>query len=311
MIWSISAFKSYQRCQRRWFYDEKVGSRSLKDAFRREVYLLSQLETIDAWRGKIVDYTISEYIIPKIQRKQKIDEGEVLAFAKKVTRARYDFAKAKRHKEEGLKKSEHDYDFAALMEFEFESDEQKVHERIKKAWEEIEIALKNFLSNSDLIAELYKVDYLVTQRALTYKLHDFTIKGVPDLIAFYSHKPPKIFDWKVHYWGTKTYNDQLLIYAISLTNCNPHVDFKNYFSAHTVEEVLLSEYQLLKNTVREYFITPDEVERINDVIADATHSMERNCCNAEYKVLDKENFSKTPNLDNCKTCPYKRLCQEN
>lgn len=103
MIWSISSFKQFQRFQRKWFLDEKVGSRSNKDAYRKEIYLLSQLESVEAWRGKIVDYTISEFIIPKIQRKQAINQSEVIEFAKRLSRTRYDFAKKERYKINGIK----------------------------------------------------------------------------------------------------------------------------------------------------------------------------------------------------------------
>ena len=133
MIWSISSFREFKRCQRKWFLNKKVGSRSNKDAFRKEIYLLSQLESIDAWRGKIVDYTISEFIIPKLNKGNEFSNNEVISYAKQVARARYDFAKAKRHKEDGLKKTEHDFDYSALFSFEYDNclDDQK--EKFNKA----------------------------------------------------------------------------------------------------------------------------------------------------------------------------------
>lgn len=310
MIWSISGFNAYYRCPRKWFYDEKLGSRSEKNAFRHEVYLLSQLESIDAWRGKIVDYTISEFVIPKIRQKKQLVFEEIIAFAKKLTRSRYEFAKSKRYLEKDLKKTAHEYDYAALFEFEFAKDQDAVHQRIKDAWSEIELALQNFLNNTELQELLFSADYLATQRSLTFKMHGFTVRGIPDLIIFFKHKPPQIVDWKVHYWGTKTYNDQLLIYATALTNCEPHKDFKEYFTDYSITDIILSEYQLLKNTVRKYQINEDEIERVNDLIADGLMIMENQGCANKYEALDIEDFQKTPNLNNCKTCAYKKLCQE-
>lgn len=310
MIWSISSFKQFQRCQRKWFLDEKVGSRSNKDAFRKEIYLLSQLESIEAWRGKIVDYTISEFVIPKIQKKQGINEAEVIEFAKKLTRARYEFAKAERYKEDGLKKTEHEYDYAALYNFEYTNSSYDLTDKLKQSWSEIEAALKNFLSNNELIEYLKTASYLVKQRALTYSLHDFTIKGVPDLIAFFPNKPLHIFDWKVHFFGTKTYNEQLLIYALALTNCNPHKDFNGYINGFTAFDIKLSEFQLLKNTVRNYTVTDDYIEVINDFVAEGIENMKLKKCDCEYKGLNIEHFEKTPNLDNCTNCQFKKICKE-
>lgn len=311
MIWSISSFKQFQRCQRKWFLDEKLGSRSNKDAFRREIYLLSQLESVEAWRGKIVDYTISEFVIPKIQKKQVIKQSEVIDFAKKLTRARYEFAKQERYKEEGLKKTEHEYDYAALYNLEYTNSTYDLNDKLKKSWNEIETALVNFLSNTELIEYLKTANYLVKQRALTYSLHDFTIKGVPDLIAFFPNQPPHIFDWKVHFFGTKTYNEQLLIYALALTICNPHKDFVEYINGFSAYDIKLSEFQLLKNTMRDYSVTDDYIELINDFIAEGIEQMHLKKCDCDFKELNIEHFEKTPNMDNCLNCQFKKICREN
>ena len=310
MIWSISSFKQFERCKRKWFLNEKVGSRSNKAAYRREIYLLSQLESVEAWRGKIVDYTISEFIIPKIQKKHVINENDVIEFARKLTRARYEFAKTEKYKKDGLKKTEHNYDYAALYDIEYPNSTLNLTDKLKRSWNEIEIALKNFLSNTELINYLKEASYLVTQRALTYSLHDFTIKGVPDLIAFFPNRPPHIFDWKVHFFGAKTYNEQLLIYSLALTKCNPHKDFISYVSNYTAYDIKLSEFQLLKNSLRNYNVTDDHVEIINDYIAEGIEKMKLKKCDSEYKALNIEHFEKTPNLDSCINCQYKKICRE-
>ncbi len=45
------------------------ASAKAKDPERREAHRLSKLETIQAWRGKIVDTVISHTIIPSIARR--------------------------------------------------------------------------------------------------------------------------------------------------------------------------------------------------------------------------------------------------
>jgi hypothetical protein len=310
MIWSISSFKQFQRCERKWFLSEKVGPRRNKDSFRNQIHLLSELESVEGWRGKIVDYTISEFVIPKIQKKLVIKENEVIEFARKLTRARYEFAKAERYKEEGLKKKNHLYDYSALYDVEYPDVSFNLSEKLKRSWGEIETSLKNFLSDSALITYLKTSSYLVTQRALTYNLHGFTIRGVPDLIAFFPNQPPHIFDWKVHFFGTKTYNEQLLIYALALINCNPHKDFTEYINGYSVFDVKLSEFQLLKNTLRNYSVTDDYIEMINDFIAEGIEKMQLKKCDYNFKELNIEHFEKTPNLDNCLNCQFKRICKE-
>lgn len=311
MIWSISTYKEFQRCQRRWFLNHKAASNSPKDELRREIHFLSELEGIDSWRGKIVDYTISEFVVPKLNRKQIFANSEVFAFAKKVTRARYDFAKSFRYKEDKLKKTEHQYDYTALYEFEYANSSVDINEKLKKAWSEIEIALNNFLGNHDLIEHLKTSSYLAKQKNLMFKSHGHNVKGVPDLIAFFPKKPPHIVDWKVHYYGTKSYNEQLLVYAVALKSCNPHKDFPSNLSDYSIQDINLTEYQLLKNAVRNYNVTDDHIEIINDFIAGGLHAMERKSCHEKYEKLNIEDFEQTQNLDNCKNCPFKKICKEN
>ena len=310
MIWSISSYKEFQRCQRRWFLNKKAASKSPKDEFRREVHFLSELEGIDAWRGKIVDYTISEFVIPKLNRKESIVTSEVFAFTKKLTRARYDFAKAFRYKEEKLKKTDHVYDYAALYEFEYTSSTEDIKAKLKKAWSEIELALGNFLGNQELIEHLKTASYLAKQKNLMFKSHGHNVKGVPDLIAFFPDRPPHIVDWKVHYYGTKSYNEQLLVYAVALKSCNPHKDFPANLADYTIQDISLTEYQLLKNTIRNYNVTDYHIEIINDFIASGLYAMQRKNCDEKYEKLNIEDFEQTQNLDNCKTCPFKKVCKE-
>ncbi|TAL67947.1 MAG: hypothetical protein EPN82_12815 [Bacteroidetes bacterium] len=311
MTWSISSYREFLKCQRKWFFNNKVGSRSLKDTFRREVHLLSELESIDGWRGKIVDYTISEFIVPKLQKKQSINSSEVIEYANKLSKARFEFAKAQRYKEKDLKKTEHDYDYSALFYFEYLESTEEFQSKKIKAWNEIKIALNNFLNNEEILNYLRTAFYLVKQRTLQFKIHDFNIKGVPDLIAFFKNGPPHIFDWKVHYFGTKNYNEQLLIYASALFNCNPHKDFPNDITKYSIYDIKLSEYQLLKNTIRSYSINDECIEDINYYLAEGIEKMKLNNCEKKYEELNIEHFEKTQNLDNCVLCSFKRICKEN
>lgn len=308
MIWSISSFREFQKCERKWFYDKKLASRSTKNAYRQEVYFLSELETIDSWRGQIVDYTISEFVILKMQKRQKPTYNDVIAYAKKITKARYDFAMAEGHKEVGLKKTEHYYEYAPLYDVQYPASDLKV--KLRKAWNEIDMSLSNFMNNKELLSHLRSASYLIPQRTLVYNSHDFTIKGVPDLIAFFPDEPPHIYDWKVHHSDTKTYTEQLLVYAQSLIKCWPHNDFEEYIKGYNVYDVRLSEYQLLSNKIRNYTVTDDYIERINDYIAGSLEKMSLKGCHKKFDELNCEHFERTSNLDNCINCQFKKICKE-
>ena len=61
MRWSYSSSRSFKQCQKQWFFKNVVASAKSKDPFRRRAYMLSKLQSISAWRGKIVDDVISNF----------------------------------------------------------------------------------------------------------------------------------------------------------------------------------------------------------------------------------------------------------
>ena len=176
------------------------------------------------------------------------------------------------------------------------------------AWEEIESALENFLSNQELLRYLGTAEHLVTQRALTYRKHDATVKGVPDLIAFFKESPPHIFDWKAHHFGTKKYNQQLVVYSIALELAEPHIDFPRSYRKYQSSDFKISEFQLLTNSLRDYKVEDDFVQDTEQFIADGIYTMLRMGCDLEFKKLKLSNFRETYNPDHCTKCPFKKIC---
>lgn len=69
-MWSLSAAKTFKKCQRQWYYKSCLANWKAKDPLRRKAYLLSKLHSISSWRGSIVDSVISEVIVPILKVKQ-------------------------------------------------------------------------------------------------------------------------------------------------------------------------------------------------------------------------------------------------
>lgn len=88
MRWSYSASRSFRQCQRQWFFKNVVASARAKDPVRKRAYLLSKLQSVSAWRGRIVDDVISNFIIPQLNRGNLVTLGE----AKKRARDLFDEA---------------------------------------------------------------------------------------------------------------------------------------------------------------------------------------------------------------------------
>lgn len=66
MRWSYSASRSFRQCQRQWFFKNIVASARANEPLRRRAYLLSKLQSVSAWRGKVVDDIISKTLVPSL-----------------------------------------------------------------------------------------------------------------------------------------------------------------------------------------------------------------------------------------------------
>jgi hypothetical protein len=306
MIFSYSSWRTYQKCQRMWLYASEVKSSRAKNDRRRKIAILSNLQSIDAWRGEIVDFTISNFIIRELNKGFIPTLDQAIQYARKISRKRYDFAKGKRYWEANMVKSRHQEEYAALFGFEFNTG--LTNEDFKKAWQEIESSLVNFFNFETLIETLENEDNrLLAQRPLHLEINGFKIKGIPDLIILNENAPPHIIDWKVHISSSKTYNEQLLIYALALSR-SKHKDFPEYFYEFPITDYRLSEFQLLSNEHREYPITEDYLDEIEFFLADSTYQLHLASGGANYIDIQLEDFEVASNPETCATCPFHKIC---
>src|SRR5205823_1418673 len=72
MRWSFSAARAFRQCQRSWFFKTCAANARAKDPKRREAYILSKLQNVSGWRGKLVDRIISQELVEALRRRQKI-----------------------------------------------------------------------------------------------------------------------------------------------------------------------------------------------------------------------------------------------
>jgi hypothetical protein len=228
MRWSYSASRSFRQCQRQWYFKNIVASARAKEPIRRRAYLLAKLQTVSAWRGRIVDDVISKAIIPCLNRRQTI----TLKVAKARARDQFDrqlaYALRQPIANLDLQVSSEGDDFTILYGMEYGT--APTDDEIQQAWSEIEEALTNLYTMDGVRGLLKSAEYIVAQRALQYDLMDgVTVLAYPDAIAFHQNNRPVIIDWKVHAFGQNDAWLQLAIYAIALSR-SKHADFPAGFS---------------------------------------------------------------------------------
>ncbi|SFH36996.1 PD-(D/E)XK nuclease family protein [Pedobacter insulae] len=313
MIWSISSDKQFKRCPHQWYYSNIVANAKVrKDPYRREVTILSKLQTIEAWRGSVVDGIISTSLVNALNKKFPIKKDYFLNKAMEVFDKQLEYAifQKYRNTESGLSNDE---GFAALLPYEFE--EQIDDSTIVQAREDVLTALTNLLDDHPFIDYLKSAKYLVSQRTLIYPFDRFNVRAIPDLIAFFENDPPHIFDWKVHTYGNVSYDEQLIAYAAALykvAHIKPHEDWPD-ISKYRIFDYRLTEYQLLhKDRIkRDYEVTEYALEEFSDRINASIIEMYMCGCHKKYDQLTPDKFPSTKYFENCPKCPFKKICKSN
>jgi hypothetical protein len=306
LIWSISNSKTFRRCQRQWYYKTIAGNARASDSLRRKLYLLSKLQSISAWRGQIVDDVISEILIPAIASKRRV----TLEQLKSAARQRFErqLACARKHPllSPGFSPTALGADFAAFhcMQYGKGIDDAE----LKKAGEEIQQALTNLFSMDALKELLKSAVQLVPQRSLLFAHSGMSVRAVPDVIAFFSDRPPVIVDWKVHFFGLAEAWRQLAVYAMALTRCKPHKDFPPQLQNYGVGDVELVEVQLLTNQVRRFTLDQDEIEAAESYIAESATEMMLAVAGRKATELSAEEFSVAWFRASCQACAFKCVC---
>ncbi len=306
MRWSFSDSRTFRKCQRRWYYGLRANANS-KDE-RRELYLLSKLQSVSAWRGQIVDTVISKLIIPAWDQQRSCQIDEAVGYAQRIFQNQLEFAMSHRLREPGIVVTAVGESFAAFHAIEHGISIPEAD--IDKAWEEVEQALTNLFTMEELIADLRSASRVIPQRSLSFRFGNANVKARPDVIAFYDHNTPLIVDWKVHFFANRDYRLQLALYATSLLQCKAHKDFVHLGDIDATR-VRLLEAQLLTGSLRPYELSVEDMLDVESYIAQSVAEMEMALDNAGDGPLKPWLFPVASYPEVCLSCPFKRPCWEN
>jgi CRISPR/Cas system-associated exonuclease Cas4 (RecB family) len=310
MKWSVSKAKLFQTCQRKWYYSDILAHwRPKKGTPRRNAYDLKHLQSIQAWRGSLVDKVIEKRIILPIMFNNFVpDERSVISYAMQLADRQLEFGTKKKYLEEGMTQTKAGDDYAAFFDVEYNGGLKA--EDISKAKEEIKLALHNLYAAS-IFNELTKTGIkLVAQRDLMISINGFCVTAKPDLIIFNDINPPHIIDWKVHEGRHTDYWQQLSVYAFVLSKIKPHKDFPQSFvdACHKAQSYAVTEFQLLQNKAKPYTLTDKDIEDAEDLIH-LTGSVMQDMYN-DRESLDASSCSTARYESTCISCQFRRLCWE-
>ena len=308
MRWSYSAGRSFRQCQRQWYFKNVVANARAKDPFRKRAYLLSKLQSISAWRGRIVDDVISNMIIPRLKQGVRVTLNDAKNRARKLFQRQLAYARYHPISDLSLQVSKEGEGFAALHVMEY--DGEIPNDEIKRAWFEVEKALKNLFLAEDLKHILKSSDHIIAQRPVQFALMDnVTVLAYPDVVLFRNGATPVIIDWKVHVFGTNDAWLQLAIYAISLSRCKPHRDFPDGFETQP-QDVALYEAQLLIDVVRQHVLDKEQIVEAEEYMISSAYEIACLRDGGKFTDLDIADFRTAVHAETCKRCAFRAICWE-
>ncbi|HEY3855333.1 MAG TPA: PD-(D/E)XK nuclease family protein [Verrucomicrobiae bacterium] len=311
MIWSFSNGRMFKKCQRQWYYKKCLANALARDSLRHEAYLLGNLSSIHAWRGKVVDEVIERSIVPALRTQRRITLDDALKAADNLFDTQLAFALAHKVMEPGFKKSEHKLDFAAF--FEVEYGKPPSHEDIDKARAEVHKALRNLFTSSQF-EELRKViksaNAIEAQCTLSFRFMGATVRAIPDLICLFRSEPPLIIDWKVHHFGVHDYYQQLVAYAIVLIRSGEHKSLPRAMRNCAPQAVRLYECQLLKDEARQHVVEQQDIDSVEERMAGEICEMLAAVDGLKNSELCPDDFPTTNWPGVCATCNFQKICFE-
>jgi len=304
MKWSVSAARMFRQCPRKWYFHKILPEGRQKDKLQEEADFLTQLQTIPAWRGSLVDTVISNYVVSKLNKKQEIDEEELVQYALGLANQQITSAINQKHNN-GSK-----VDDMRCALFDIEYTDGIDAEKLSCAKSDIAKSLRNFSRSIFLKEFLRDGTYLVSQRTLRHTQDKITVTCTPDLIAFYENSPPLIVDWKVQASAHTEHWIQLAVYGLIISRIRPHKDFpeKWHPALSDYTKIRLLEFQLLQNYERIYSMSPSDIVEIEDYIYVSSNRMIQLTRGKKYPELLPECIPTTQRPSICWRCQFKRIC---
>lgn len=304
-MWTVSEAKAINRCQRQWFYQYRFRSAlATKAPARREAYVLSTFQTVDQWRGSVVDMAIKEIVVPALNNRQELWLKDLLRQADRLFDSQLAYARANRARDAGMAKSHSPTEFAALLVVEENGDISD--EDVQRARADVHAALLNLAKIPGLRDTLRSARRVVAQNTYHFKYRDEPMKVVPDLVVFYQDRPPLVIDWKVHFFGLRDARTQLLIYAMGLARSGKAGGTMTRSWLET--EIATMEVQLLTGVTRTFTLDDAAVVEMEEFIDSSMRTIARVGEGKEWDEIDVTDLSGPLADDGCENCGFKPLC---
>src|SRR5713101_2167013 len=178
--WSFSTDRRIRRCQRKFFFGSVAAWHNAKDPFRRESFLLSQVKSMDAWRGNLVHAAIQSFVVPSWQSRQVVSWEQVIHEARNLGARQFAFSEKRRFRENGMSKSKAKEEYCALFGHEFGC--APTQEELNATLDSVERSLRNLAGLEDFLKHVGGRNFYRPETTVSAEYNGVRIQGVIDLV---------------------------------------------------------------------------------------------------------------------------------
>lgn len=300
--WAFSTHGRMRRCQRQLFFGSIAAWHNAKDPLRRESFVLSQVKSMDAWRGNLVHQAIQSFVVPCWQSNQLIPWDGVVQDARELGARQFAFSEKRRYREAGMSKSKGGDEYCALFghEFGIPPSEKDLEETLNS----VERSLRNLAGMEKFMAHVAGRNFYRSEAAVSAEYNGVRIQGVIDLVFSGAYGHYGVVDWK-DYSASSTTEARLQMSLYAWLLCKAPT-----WRVSEPGNIELWEVNLGLPAAQPYHLDQSAFDELEDFLYRSTEALRALCGDGVYRASDLENYEYTENPNSCRFCPYQNVCRE-
>lgn len=313
--WNISKLQALRQCHRKFFFGYEAAQHTFSDPFRRKAYELSKMRTLKMWQGAVIDWMITNKILPHYVEHSTPDYAAIATEGVDLAKRQFEFSKNKYYHDREIPRAESGTDWAILDIH--ESNVPYSEEELNGIYQTIETVLRAFPEYESPVRGKNMEQYLRAAKflrpdakQLKYKYEDVKIQPQIDLIS-YMGRTMHVIDWKVTEKDDTDYSRQLLLGGIvALHFSREKYRKENWKPMPSLNDVRLFEINLFSGKHKEHIFDKDAVAHALDSVYILSDEQEELSRSKPYEELDIEDYERTNKESTCAICNYKFLCKQ-
>jgi len=313
--WNISKLQVLRQCHRKFYFAYELASRSFADPFRRKAHELSKMKNLKMWQGTIVDWMITNEILPYYQEREVPDYAAIAKKGADMAKKQFEFSANRFYHDPEISKTESGTDYAILDVH--ESNTPYTEAELQGVYQTIEGILLAFPNFQSPVPGRNMEQYLLSARflrpdakTLKYEYEGIKIQPQIDLIS-YMGKSMHVIDWKVVEKADADYSRQLLLGGIvALHFSRERYKKEQWKPLPALEDVRLFEFNLLNGKFKEHVINKDSAANALDGVFLLSDEQEELSQSRPWDELDIEDYERTDKAATCAICNFRFLCKQ-